>query len=225
MTEGAGPGPRMVHEGDREGFAAFLLRMRANGLDDKALMSAIEAVPRRDFVDAQYRHVAMGPRTIPIACGETLEGLDLQARIFHAMDLDGNQRVFEVGTGSGYSAAVLAKLSKRVYTVERFKTLHHDAIHRIRHLGLGNVIAAQADGSAGSEDGPFDRIVCWAAFDAVPRHFAELLVTGGIMVCAIGPEDQPQALVRMTKIGSRFEREDIGTVRFQPIRKGVAAAL
>jgi protein-L-isoaspartate(D-aspartate) O-methyltransferase len=225
MTESAGPGPRTVHEGDREGFAAFLLRMRAVGLDDMVLMSAIEAVPRRNFVDAQYRHLALGPRTIPIACGETLEGLDLQARIFHATQLDGTQRVFEIGTGSGYSACVLAKLAKRVYTVERFKTLHQDALHRIRHLGIGNVIATQADGSAGSEDGPFDRIVCWAAFETVPRQFAEQLVTGGLMICAIGPGDEPQALVRMTKIGSRFEREDIGTVRFQPIQSGIASAL
>jgi protein-L-isoaspartate(D-aspartate) O-methyltransferase len=167
----------------------------------------------------------MGPRTIPIACGETLEGLDLQARIFHALAFDGNQRVFEIGTGSGYTAAVLAKLAKRVYTVERFKTLHQDAIHRIRHLGLGNVIASQADGSAGSDEGPFDRIVCWSAFESVPRHFADQIVTGGVMVCAIGLADEPQALVRMTKIGSRFEREDIGTVRFQAIQSGVAAAL
>ncbi|MFZ2100631.1 MAG: protein-L-isoaspartate(D-aspartate) O-methyltransferase [Oricola sp.] len=218
-------GPRMVAEGDREGFAAFILRMRAAGIDDKAVMSAIEATPRRDFVDAEYHHIIMGPRTIPIACGETLEGLDLQARIFHELQLDGSQRVLEIGTGSGYSASVLSRLAKRVYTVERFKTLHQGAVQRFRRLGITNVVASQGDGSSGSTDGPFDRIVCWAAFDSLPRGFVDQLTSGGIMICAIGGAEQPQALVRMTKIGSRFEREDIGTVRFQPIRRGLPAVL
>ncbi|GAB4351142.1 MAG: protein-L-isoaspartate(D-aspartate) O-methyltransferase [Oricola sp.] len=225
MTDGAGPGLRTVYEGDREGFAAFLLRVRAVGLDNKALMAAIEAVPRREFVEAQYRHLVMGPRTIPLGCGETLEGLDLQARIIDALGLDGGQRVFEIGTGSGYTACVMSKLAKRVYTVERYRTLHQEAMHRIRHLGIGNVIAAQADGSAGSENGPFDRIVSWASFETLPRHFADQLVSGGVMVCAIGGAEQPQALARLTKTGSRFEREDIGTVRFQPIVTGLPAIL
>jgi protein-L-isoaspartate(D-aspartate) O-methyltransferase len=225
MTDGAGSGLRTVHEGDREGFAAFLLRMRGIGLDDKALLTAIEAVPRRDFIEAQFHHLALGPRTIPIACGETLEGLDLQARIIDALGIDGGQRVFEIGTGSGYSAAVMSKLAKRVYTVERFRTLHQDAVHRVRHLGIGNIIANHADGSAGSDDGPFDRIVSWAAFETIPRQFVDQLVSGGIMVCAIGGAEQPQALARLTKTGSRFEREDIGTVRFQPIVTGLPAVL
>jgi len=225
MTERAGPGLRTVHEGDREGFAAFLLRVRAAGLDNRELMAAVESVPRRDFVEAQYRHLVMAPRTIPIGCGETLEGLDLQARIIDALSVDGGSRVFEIGTGSGYTAAVMARLAKRVYTVERFRTLHQDVMQRFRHLGIGNIIAAQADGSAGSEDGPFDRIVSWAAFETLPRLFADQLVSGGVMVCAIGGAEQPQALARLTKTGSRFEREDIGTVRFQPIVSGLPSVL
>lgn len=216
---------RPVSEAEREGFAAFLLRMRASGLDDKPLMAAIESVPRRDFVDATYASIAMGTGTIPIACGETIEGIDLQARIIHQMGLDGTQRVLEIGTGSGYTASVLSRLAKRVYTVERYKTLHADAVHRMRHLGLTNVIATHADGSAGSGEGPFDRIVCWAAFDSIPRSFVEQLVSGGSMICAIGSGEQAQSLVRMTKVGSRFEREDIGTVRFQPLMSGLPAIL
>ncbi|QKV17755.1 protein-L-isoaspartate(D-aspartate) O-methyltransferase [Oricola thermophila] len=225
MKEGDRPELRAVHQGDREGFAAFLLRMRAIGLDDKALMSAFETVPRRDFIEAQYRHLVMGPRTVPIACGETLEGLDLQARILHALGIDDSHRVLEIGTGTGYTAAVMGKIAKRVYTVERFRTLHQEAVQRIRQLGISNVIANRADGSTGSEDGPFDRIVCWAAFDSIPRQFVDQLVSGGVMVCAIGGAEQPQALARLTKTGSRFEREDIGTVRFQPIASGLPEVL
>lgn len=225
MTEGAGSQLHTVYEGDREGFAAFLLRMRGAGLDDKALMTAIEAVPRRDFIEAQFRHLAMGARTIPIACGETLEGLDLQARMIHALGIEGGQRVLEIGTGTGFTAAVMSKIAKRVYTVERFRTLHQEAVQRFRHLGIGNVIASQADGSVGRDDGPFDRIISWVAFESIPRQFVDQLVSGGIMVCAIGGADQPQALARMTKTGSRFEREDIGTVRFQPIVPGLPAVL
>lgn len=225
MTEGPASDLQTVHEGDREGFAAFLLRMRGAGLDDKALMSAIEALPRRDFIEAQFRHLATGPRTIPIACGETLEGLDLQARMIHALSVDGGQRVLEIGTGTGYTAALMSKLAKRIYTVERFRTLYQEALHRIRNLGIGNVIASHADGSAGGDDGPFDRIISWVAFETVPRQFVDQLTSGGVMVCAIGEAEQPQALARLTKTGSRFEREDIGTVRFQPIIAGLPAAL
>jgi protein-L-isoaspartate(D-aspartate) O-methyltransferase len=225
MIQKSGTGPLVVSDADREGFAAFLLRMRAEGLEDKALVKAIEMTPRRDFIEPQFHHVAMGPRTIPIGCGETLEGLDLQARVIHSLEPDSGQRVLEIGTGSGFTACVMSKLVKRVHTVERYKTLYSDAVHRVRHLGISNVVATHADGSAGIGEGPFDRIVSWAAFDSMPRAFVDQLVSGGIMICAIGSGDQAQALVRLSKTGSRFEREDIGTVRLQPIMRGLPAIL
>jgi protein-L-isoaspartate(D-aspartate) O-methyltransferase len=225
MNTGVDEGPKVISNADREGFAAFLLRMRSAGIENKALVSAIESVPRRDFVEPQFQHVAMGARTIPIACGETLEGLDLQAYILHMLGVDSGMRALEIGTGSGFTACVLARLVKRVYTVERFRTLQKSAVHHIRKLGIDNVVSVRGDGSQGSDDGPFDRIVCWAAFEAIPRTFIDQLVSGGSMICAIGPADEPQALVRLIKTGSRFEREDIGTVRFQPLRRGLPAAL
>lgn len=221
MTAPSGAQPKVVSEGDREGVAAFLLRMRAEGLNNKILFSAIEATPRRKFVDPQYHHAVFGPRTIPIACGETLEGLDLQARILDALTLDGSHRVLEIGTGSGFTACVMARIAKRVTTLERFRTLAESAIQRTRELEISNVSVTQADGSNGGTDGPFDRIVSWAAFDSVPRHFVDQLTSGGVLVCAIGGADEPQALVRLTKTGSRFEREDLGTVRFQPLATGL----
>lgn len=213
------------NQADREGIAAFLLRVRATGLDNPALFSALESVPRRGFVPAEFQSAAWGQRTVPIECGETLEGLDQQARILDGLNLNTRHRVFEIGTGSGYSAAVIARLVSRVYTIERFRTLQRNAVARFKALSLDHVTALHGDGTTGLPDGPFDRIIVWAAFAAPPRAFVEQLVSGGEMVCAIGEEDSEQMLVRLTKVGSRFDMEDLFPVRFQMLRSGLARVL
>ncbi|MBX3530762.1 MAG: protein-L-isoaspartate(D-aspartate) O-methyltransferase [Rhizobiaceae bacterium] len=211
---------------DQEGFAAFLLRMRARGINDAALFAAIEATGRRDFVPGPWQDAVWLNRTLPIPCGEAIEGIDLQAMIFSALSPQQGQRVLEIGTGSGFTAAVMGKLAGRVLSIERYRTLVAEAGQRLAARGIDNVILRQADGVAGApSEGPFDRIVVWAAFDGLPRHFVEQLASNGTMVCAIGPGDGAQNLVRLTKIGSRFDREDIGEVRFQPFASGVAATL
>ena len=202
---------------DREGFAAFLLRCRARGLHDLDLLKAIETVPRRAFVASEHAGLAYRDRSIPIECGETLEGLDLQATMIAALGVTSGHRVLEIGTGSGYTAAVLGRLASRVTTVERFKTLANLAQQRLADLSIGNVVVRHDNALKlePGQDGPFDRIIAWAAFDAVPRHYVDLLATQGILVAAIGPEEGVQTLAKLTKVGSRFEREDIGSVRFQ----------
>lgn len=211
---------------DREGFAAFLLRMRAAGIDSRALMAAVEAVPRRNFVPVQWHQSLWSERMVPIACGETMEGLDLQARALHALEPGNGHRVLEVGTGSGYTAALLSKLAGRVLSVDRFKTLAEQARQRLETLGITNVAVRQADAQDGlAAEGPFDRIVVWAAFESLPRSFVDQLSTNGIMIAPVGPAEGVQTLAKLTKIGSRFERQDIAEVRLQPIYKGLAAAL
>ncbi len=211
---------------DRECLAAFYLRMRGRGIENKKLNAAVEAVPRRNFVPAQWRDVVWSDRMIPIECGEAIEGIDLQASIIHALQIEPGDRVLEVGTGSGYTAALMAKLATRVTTVDRYKTLTELARHRLQALEIDNVLIRQADASKGmSGEGPFDRIVCWAAFDSLPRPFVELLSSHGVMIAPIGPGDDEQTLARLTKVGSRFDRQDIGQVRFQPLTPGVAAAI
>ncbi|MCO6390710.1 protein-L-isoaspartate(D-aspartate) O-methyltransferase [Aliihoeflea aestuarii] len=211
---------------EREGFAAFLLRARALGITGRELIAAIEATPRQNFVPDQWRDDAWSRRMVPIECGETIEGIDLQAQCLSALGLQSGQRVCEIGTGSGYTAAVMARIAGRVFSLERYKTLAEQALGRLETLGLHNGIVRHADGLADvAIEGPFDRIIAWCSFDALPRHFVDQLSSNGVMVAAIGPAEDEQALARLTKVGSRFEREDIGRVRFQPIVKGVAASI
>jgi protein-L-isoaspartate(D-aspartate) O-methyltransferase len=214
-----------VHD-EREGFAAFLLRMRQRGLGSKELFAAIEATPRRNFVPGQWHDALWSEGMLPIECGEAIEGIDLQASVVAALDLAGGERVLEIGTGSGFTASLLGRLSGRVLSVERYRNLVELARQRLEALGIGNVVVRHADGSRPlTSEGPFDRIVVWAAFDSYPRSFVELLSTGGVMVAPVGPGDDEQELMRLSKVGSRFEREDIGRVRLQPIAQGMAAAL
>ncbi|MET0940989.1 MAG: protein-L-isoaspartate(D-aspartate) O-methyltransferase [Mesorhizobium sp.] len=211
---------------DREGFAAFLLRLRALGIPPKDLVAAMEATPRKTFVPGVWQSVAWSDRMVPIECGETLEGADLQAAVIAALQLEPGHRVLEVGTGSGFTAAVMARMAARVVTVDRYRTLVEQARQRFETLGISNAFARLADGSNGLPgEGPFDRIVVWASFDSLPRPFIDQLSTNGIMIAPIGLPEEVQLLAKLTKVGSRFEREDIARVRLQPVVKGVAAAI
>ncbi len=210
----------------REAFASFLLRLRGKGVVAKDLISAFESTPRHAFVPDRWQGVAWAEGMIPIECGEAIEGPDMQAQIIASLAIEPGHRVLEVGTGSGFTAAVLARLAAKVVTVERYRTLAEQARQRFEALGLVNAFMRHADGSQGlPAEAPFDRIVVWAAFDAMPRSFAEQLASNGVMIAPIGPDEGEQVLTKLTKIGSRFEREDIGTVRLQPIAKNIAAVI
>ena len=215
-----------IRMSDREGLAALVLRLRADGIADTDLITALEKTPRGFFVPPIHVDAAYTPQSIPIECGEVMEGVDLCVRMLHLLDLKPGQRVLEIGTGSGFTAAVMAHLVERVLTVDRYRTLANLANQRLAHLGLSNVVVANGDGQDWSrQQGSFDRILVTSAFEEMPRSFAERLVSGGRMITAIGEAGRPQMLVQLTKIGSRFEREDLFPVRFQPIHKGVAAIL
>lgn len=211
---------------EREAFASFLLRLRGKGIVARELVSAFEATPKRAFVPERWQNAAWSEGMIPIECGEAVEAPDLQAQVFAALAIEPGHRVLEIGTGSGFSAAVMARLAARVVTVERYKTLTDLARQRFEALGIVNAFVRQADGSQGlPAEAPFDRIVVWAAFEALPRSFADQLSSGGIMIAPVGPDEGVQMLNKLTKIGSRFEREDIGEVRLQPIIRSVAQAI
>ena len=211
---------------DKQEFAALVLRLRLAGVNDQPLMSAAAKTPRSQFTPPLYLEASYSSRTIPIDCGESMEGADLSLHMLHHLDLQPGQRALDVGTGSGFSAAVMSRIVNRVVTIDRYRTLAEQAAQRFKKLAISNIVVHVGDGQALTlEDGTFDRILVTAAFDETPRTFADRLVSGGKMIASIGAPEGEQMLVRLTKIGSRFEREDLFPVRFQHIIGGTALAL
>jgi len=210
----------------KEGFAALCLRLRARGIVNTDLLNAIEQTPRHFFVPAEHAAYAWSSRTVPIECGAIIEGVDLAAELLDTMKLKASHRVLEIGTGSGFTAAVLGRLAERVLTVDRYKTLVTLAQERMDKLSLRNVVVRQADGSAGLQgEGTFDRILVTAAFTALPRIYAEQLVSGGIMIAPVMGDNGVARMVKLVKSGSRFERYDMFDVPYQAIVPQVAQIL
>jgi protein-L-isoaspartate(D-aspartate) O-methyltransferase len=211
---------------EREGFAAVVLRLRAEGISDLDLLTAVEQTPRSQFVPPQYSDDAYSSRTIPIDCGSFLEGVDIAVRILHHLKVKPGQRVLEIGTGSGFTAAVMGRMAERVLTVDRYKTLTAAAQRRMEALGLRSVIVRQADGSTGLQgEGTFDRILVTAAFNAMPRFYADQLVSGGSMIAPLMISETECRMVRLTKTGSRFEREELFDAPYLPIVPRLASQL
>ncbi|MFS8146844.1 protein-L-isoaspartate O-methyltransferase [Rhizobium sp. R635] len=211
---------------EKEGFAALVLRLRAEGISDLDLLTAVEQTQRSLFVPAQFSDDAYSSRTIPIECGSFLEGIDFAVRILHHLKLKPGQRVLEVGTGSGFTAAVMGRLAERVLSIDRYKTLTSAAQRRMESLSLRNVVIRHADGSAGMQgEGTFDRILVTAAFNSMPRFYTDQLVSGGSMIAPLMISENECRMVRLTKTGSRFEREELFEAPYLPIVPRLASLL
>ncbi|MBB3352313.1 protein-L-isoaspartate(D-aspartate) O-methyltransferase [Rhizobium sp. BK049] len=211
---------------EKEGFAALVLRLRAEGISDLDLLTAVEQTQRSLFVPPQFSDDAYSSRTIPIECGSFLEGIDFVVRMLHHLKLKPGQRVLEVGTGSGFTAAVMGRLAERVLSIDRYKTLTTAAQRRMESLGLRNVVIRHADGSAGMQgEGTFDRILVTAAFNAMPRFYTDQLVSGGSMIAPLMISENECRMVRLTKTGSRFEREELFEAPYLPIVPRLASLL
>ncbi|MBN9983664.1 protein-L-isoaspartate(D-aspartate) O-methyltransferase [Rhizobium laguerreae] len=211
---------------EKEGFAALVLRLRAEGISDLDLLTAVEQTQRSLFVPPQFADDAYSSRTIPIECGSFLEGIDFAVRILHHLKLRPGQRVLEIGTGSGFTAAVMGRLAERVLSIDRYKTLTSAAQRRMESLGLRSVVIRQADGSAGMQgEGTFDRILVTAAFNAMPRFYTDQLVSGGSMIAPLMISENECRMVRLTKTGSRFEREELFEAPYLPIVPRLASLL
>lgn len=175
---------------DRERFAAFLLRMRAAGLDRRELMAAIEATPRSSFIPAQWWADTWSDRSLPIECGEAIEGLDLQVRALAMLDLQPGCRVLEIGTGSGFMAALLGHRAQRVLTLEIDNELAQTAHANLQRAGAMNVEVRCADGASAdlSAHGPFDVIVLSGSVAELPERLLALLKPGGRLMGIVGDE-------------------------------------
>jgi len=204
----------------------FMLTLRQRGISDKAVLRAMDEVPREHFVEAPQAESAYADRAMPIACGQTISQPFVVAYMTEQLQVRPNHRVLEVGTGSGYQAAVLSRIAREVVTLERYRTLANSARARLKTLGYDNVEVLLGDGLGGEPlRAPFDRIIVTAAAETIPPALIGQLADGGIMVLPLGPHDGAQELVKLTKSGQGIERESLIPVRFVPLLPGQAQEL
>jgi protein-L-isoaspartate(D-aspartate) O-methyltransferase len=205
----------------------FLLTLRRRGIGDQAVLRAMDEVPRERFVEAAFADSAYADQALPIECGQTISQPYVVAYMTEHLALRPHHRVLEVGTGSGYQAAVLSRLAREVVSVERYRTLADQARERLRSLGYENVEVVVGDGFAGVPDkAPYDRIIVTAAAEEVPQALVDQLADdGGIMLLPLGPHGGAQNIIKLTKSQTGIARENLIAVRFVPLLPGQAREL
>ena len=211
---------------DNVGRMQFLLGLRKRGIGDPAVLRAMDEVPREHFVESSFVDKAYADHALPIACGQTISQPYVVAFMTEQLGVQASHRVLEVGTGSGYQAAVLSRLAREVISVERYRTLAETARRRLAALGYDNVEVLVGDGLAGvPERAPYDRIMVTAAAETVPDALVGELADDGVMVLPLGPHAGPQQLVKLTKGEQGIKQEDLIGVRFVPLLPGKAQEL
>ena len=204
----------------------FLLNLRRRGIADQAVLRAMDEVPRQQFVDAESVGRAYADQALPISCGQTISQPYVVAYMTERLGVRPHDRVLEVGTGSGYQAAVLSRLAREVVTIERYRTLADGAQRRLQNLGYDNVEVVVGDGFAGvPARAPFDRILVTAAAEAIPQTLLDQLGDDGIMVLPLGSHQGSQHIIKLTKSQTGIAREDLIAVRFVPLLPGQAKEL
>jgi protein-L-isoaspartate(D-aspartate) O-methyltransferase len=204
----------------------FQLALRRRGISDQAVLRAMDDVPREHFVTSEFTDSAYADQALPIACGQTISQPYVVAYMTERLEVEPGHRVLEVGTGSGYQAAVLSRLAREVVSIERYRTLADTARQRLQTLGYSNVTVIAGDGFAGAPDrAPFDRIIVTAAAEEVPEALVEQLAEGGKMVLPLGPRSGTQHIVKLSKTAAGVRRENLIAVRFVPLLRGRAREL
>ena len=220
------------HESDQDGdeasvqLARLVLSLRSQGVSSPAVLKAIESTPRELFTPDLFKDRAFEDSALPIPCGQTISQPYIVGLMSQALEVEPRSRVLEIGTGSGYQTTILSKLSRLVYTVERYRTLLGEAEARFKQLGLTNVITRFGDGGLGwPEQAPFDRILVTAAAPDEPKALLSQLKPKGVLVAPIG-KGPVQSLKRYTGDGAGGFRIEVMTdVRFVPLLDGVAKEL
>jgi protein-L-isoaspartate(D-aspartate) O-methyltransferase len=200
----------------------LIMLLRRSGINDTAVLAAVERIPREDFVPESFHDQSYEDKALPIGQGQTISQPQIVALMTQALELTPRHKVLEIGTGSGYQAAVLARLSRRVYTIERHRPLLQEAEQRFAKLRIHNITSIAGDGMKGwPAQAPFDRIVVTAAAAELPETLLGQLAIGGIMVLPIGPERGDQELFKVRRHEEGIETEKLCDVRFVPLLPGV----
>jgi protein-L-isoaspartate(D-aspartate) O-methyltransferase len=207
---------------DAERKMQFLYALRSHGVTDGRVLAAMEAVDRGAFVKGLFAERAWEDVPLPIACGQTISQPSVVGLMTQALAVTPRDKVLEVGTGSGYQAAVLSHLARRVYTVDRHRRLMREAEALFKAFDMANITALTADGSFGLPDqAPFDRIIVTAAAEDPPGPLLAQLRIGGIMVLPVGQSDTVQSLIKVTRGESGYDYEELRPVRFVPLVEGL----
>lgn len=205
-----------------ERMLQFVYKLRSKGMTDARVLTAMERTDRALFVKGTFAERAYDDMPLPIACGQTISQPSIVAMMTTALDVGPRDTVLEIGTGSGYQAAILSHLARRVYTIERYKRLADAARLRFQALDLPNVTVFTGDGSHGlPAQAPFDRILVTAAAEDPPGPLLAQLRPGGIMVVPVGQSDTVQTLIKATRTAAGIDYEELGQVRFVPLIEGL----
>ncbi len=199
----------------------LIAELRRGGIDDERVLAVMTAIPREVFVSATFVERAYDNMALPIGFGQTISQPLVVAAMTQALDVGPRMKVLEIGTGSGYQAAILARLCRRLYTIERYKVLAKDAEKRLLDLRIHNVVYHVGDGTKGwPPQAPFDRIIVTAAAGEMPMALIDQLAVGGIMLVPVGDDPVNQTVERVVRTEDGFTREPIMPVRFVPLVGG-----
>lgn len=199
----------------------LIMNLRRAGITDTEVLAAIERIPREAFVPSSFHDQAYEDQALPIGQGQTISQPQIVALMTEALQVKKTHKVLEIGTGSGYQTAVLSRLARRVYTIERFRSLSREAEQRFHDLRLHNITMQVSDGSKGwREQAPFDRIIVTAAAEEIPQILVDQLSDDGIMVIPVGADLGEQILIRLSKGPDGIKCEHLADVRFVPLISG-----
>jgi protein-L-isoaspartate(D-aspartate) O-methyltransferase len=204
----------------------FQLTLRRRGISDQAVLRTMEEVPREAFVEKGDLAYAYRDSALGIECGQTISQPFVVAYMTEQLGVQRSHRVLEIGTGSGYQAAILSKLCREVVSIERYRTLADNARKRLAKLGYNNVEVILGDGFDIPENlGSFDRIIVTAAMEDIPEKLLARLEPGGVLIAPVGPHHGIQTLVRVARTQAGFDRKELVDVRFVPALPGIAREL